>query len=218
MSTVSDSIVHRTRIKLCGITRPQDAAEAAACGADAIGVVFYEPSSRYVTIEQARQVIEVLPPFVSVVALFVNPEASEVREVLEKLPIALLQFHGDESPGFCEQFGRPYMKAVRVKGPDTVSEAFVRYPHSSGLLLDAYVPDQYGGTGQRFNWDWIPDSRPLPIVLAGGLTSDNVASAVRAVRPWAVDVSGGIESQKGIKDPDKIRQFINEVRSVAETD
>ncbi|MFE8069746.1 phosphoribosylanthranilate isomerase [Marinobacteraceae bacterium S3BR75-40.1] len=207
-----------TRIKICGITKPEDGAFAARAGAEAVGVVFYPPSPRAVTLEQARAVSDALPPFTSLVALFVNPSVAEVEQALKTLPISLLQFHGDESPAFCEQFDRPYMKAVRVRGPDTVTSAFDHYDGANGLLLDAYVKDQYGGTGQPFNWDWIPRERPLPVVLAGGLTSDNVAGAVRAVRPWAVDVSGGVEASKGIKDPDKIRQFINEVRSVVETD
>ena len=210
----------RTRIKICGITRPEDARSAADCGVDAIGLVFYEPSPRSVTIAQAREICRALPPLVSPVGLFVNPAPELVRHVLAEIPLAWLQFHGDEDAEFCEQFGRPYLKAVRVQDPETVSRGFERFPGAAGLLVDAYDPGRFGGTGQTFNWTWLPTpgERPVPMMLAGGLTPANVADAVRMVRPWAVDVSGGVESSRGIKDPGKIRQFVDGVRSVHEND
>ena len=208
----------RTRIKICGITRPEDGLAAANAGADAIGLVFYEPSPRAVSIGQARAICDALPPLVSVVGLFVNPSPDLVRQVLADIPLAWLQFHGDEDAGFCEQFGRPYLKAIRVQDPETVALGFARFPRAGGVLVDAYDPGRYGGTGQVFDWSWLPADRPRPLLLAGGLTPDNVADAVRKVRPWAVDVSGGVESARGIKDPHKIRQFVEGVRSVRETD
>jgi len=208
----------RTRIKICGITRPEDARAAAELGADAIGLVFYPPSSRYVSLEQARAICDALPPLVSVVGLFVNAERKHILEAMAALPLGWLQFHGDESPDFCAGFDRPFFRALRIAGPETVQDAFQRWQGSAGLLLDAHVKGQYGGTGKTFNWGWIPDQRPLPVILAGGLTSANVAGAVRQVRPWAVDVSGGVEQVGGVKDPERIRQFINEVRGVDQAD
>lgn len=208
----------RTRIKICGITRPEDGRIAAESGVDAIGLVFYEPSPRSVSIAQARIICNALPPLVSVVGLFVNPSPDLVRQVLAEIPLAWLQFHGDEDADFCQQFGRPYLKAIRVQDPETVGLGFRRFPDAAGLLVDAYDPGRYGGTGHTFNWAWLPSDRPRPLMLAGGLNADNVADAIRQVRPWAVDVSGGVEAAKGIKDPEKIRQFVEGVRSVRETD
>lgn len=203
----------RTRIKICGITRPEDARIAADCGADAIGLVFYEPSPRAITIAQARRICDALPPLVCATGLFVNPSPELVRQVLEEIPLAWLQFHGDEDAAFCETFHRPYFKAVRVQNAETVARGFERFESAAGLLVDAYDPGRYGGTGQTFNWAWLPSGRPRPLMLAGGLTPANVADAVRQVRPWAVDVSGGVEASKGIKDPEKIRQFVEGVHS-----
>lgn len=208
----------RTRVKICGVTRKQDVVAAAKAGADAIGFVFYEPSPRYVTSEVARELVSALPPFVSATGLFVNPDAEYVNTVLSQVPLDLLQFHGDESPEFCESFGVRWIKAVRVRASSDIENAFRDYGNASGLLVDAWDPDKYGGTGQAFNWSLIPEARPLPLILAGGLASDNVSRAVAEVRPWAVDVSGGVESSKGIKDDEKITDFINEVHRVDETD
>ncbi|MFO7994077.1 MAG: phosphoribosylanthranilate isomerase [Marinobacter sp.] len=208
----------RTRVKICGVTRKQDAVAAARAGADAIGFVFYEPSPRYVTPDAARDLVNALPAFVSATGLFVNPEAQFVESVLSQVPLDLLQFHGDETPEFCDSFGMRWIKAVRVRQSSDIADAFRDYCHASGLLVDAWDPDKYGGTGQAFNWSLIPDSRPLPLILAGGLASDNVSRAVAQVRPWAVDVSGGVERSKGIKDVEKITDFINEVHRVDETD
>lgn len=208
----------RTRVKICGVTRKQDAVAAARAGADAIGFVFYEPSPRYVTPAAARDLVNALPAFVSATGLFVNPEAQFVESVLSQVPLDLLQFHGDETPEFCDSFGMRWIKAVRVRQSSDIADAFRDYCHATGLLVDAWDPDKYGGTGQAFNWSLIPDSRPLPLILAGGLASDNVSRAVAQVRPWAVDVSGGVERSKGIKDVEKITDFINEVHRVDETD
>lgn len=208
----------RTRVKICGITRKQDVVAAANAGADALGFVFYEPSPRYVAPDTASELVDAVPPFVTATGLFVNPEESFVREVLSRLPLDLLQFHGDESPEFCDSFGVRWMKAVRVRDTDDIENAFERYRSASGLLVDAWDPRKYGGTGQSFNWSLIPSRRPMPLILAGGLASDNVSRAVAQVRPWAVDVSGGVESSKGIKDVEKITDFINEVHRVDETD
>lgn len=208
----------RTRVKICGVTRKQDVVAAVKAGADAIGFVFYEPSPRYVTPEVARELVSALPPFVSATGLFVNPEAEYVNTVLAQVPLDLLQFHGDESPEFCESFGVRWIKAVRVRESSDIENAFRDYGNARGLLVDAWDPDKYGGTGQAFNWSLIPKTRPLPLILAGGLASDNVSRAVAEVRPWAVDVSGGVESSKGIKDDEKITDFINEVHRVDETD
>jgi phosphoribosylanthranilate isomerase len=208
----------RTRVKICGLTRPQDVVAAANAGADAVGFVFYEPSPRSVSIETAAELIRSLPAFVTATGLFVNPEKGFVEEVLSKVPLDLLQFHGDETPEFCQSFPARWIKAVRVRNRVDIEQAFQDYSRASGLLVDAWVADAYGGTGQSFNWDLIPPVRPLPLILAGGLASDNVAAAVQQVRPWGVDVSGGVESGKGIKHTAKMTDFISEVHRVDETD
>ncbi len=201
-----------TRIKICGITRVQDGLAAARLGAHAIGLVFYDASPRAVAAEQARKIAEALPPFVTMVGLFVNADAGVVSETLATVPLQLLQFHGDETPDYCAAFGVPYLKAVRVRpGVDLLQYAH-DFRAARGLLLDAYVEGVRGGTGATFDWSLIPQSLPLPIVLSGGLDAGNVAEAVRAVRPWAVDVSSGVESAKGIKDAAKIEAFMNGVR------
>lgn len=199
----------RTRVKICGITRAQDAIEAARLGADAIGLVFYPASPRAVSIAQARTICAALPPFVTAVGLFVNASEAEVRAVLEAVPLGLLQFHGDESPAECARYGRPYLKALRMAPNLDVATEARRYTEATGILLDAWQPDVPGGTGQRFDWTRIP-ALDKPLVLAGGLTPDNVAEAVRRVRPWAVDVSGGVEADKGIKDPARMAAFIQQ--------
>ena len=200
-----------TRIKICGITRVQDGLAAARLGAHAIGLVFYDASARAVDAQQARGIVDILPPFVTTVGLFVNAEAGAVRETLANVPLQLLQFHGDETPDYCAAFGVPYLKAVRVRPGVDLLQYARDFRTARGLLLDAYVEGVHGGTGATFDWSLIPQSLPLPIVLSGGLDADNVAAAVRAVRPWAVDVSSGVESAKGIKDAVKMEAFMNGV-------
>jgi phosphoribosylanthranilate isomerase len=201
-----------TRIKICGITRVEDALAAAHSGTDAIGLVFYQRSPRHVSIAQARQLAEALPPFVSIVGLFVNAEAVFVREVLAKVPLDLLQFHGDEIPEYCVQFDRPYLKAIRVKTGVDLLQCASDFRSAKGLLLDAHVQGIPGGTGTAFDWALIPEKLPLPVILSGGLDAENIAAAVTQVRPYAVDVSSGVEAGKGIKDAAKIAAFINEVK------
>lgn len=204
----------RTRVKICGITRPEDALAAARHGADAIGLVFYPPSPRYVDPAQAQAICAALPPFVSVVGLFVNAAADAVHAALRAVPLDVLQFHGDESPEYCGRFGRPYLKALRMReGLDVAAEA-ARYAGAQGLLLDTYQPGLVGGTGQVFDWRRVPQNLNRPIVLAGGLEPANVAAAIATVRPYAVDVSGGVEQGKGIKNAEKIAAFMREVESV----
>ena len=205
-----------TRIKICGITRAEDALAAAHSGADAIGLVFYERSPRHVGIAQAVQLAAVLPPFVTSVGLFVNAEAAFVREVLNRVPLDLLQFHGDESPEFCAQFARPYLKAIRVKAGVDLLQCASDFRTARGLLLDAHVEGIPGGTGATFDWTLIPRRLPLPGILSGGLDAENVAEAIAQVRPYAVDVSSGVEASKGIKDAVKIARFIQEARFMQE--
>lgn len=201
----------RIRVKICGVTRPEDGAHAARCGADAIGLVFYPPSPRAVDLERARAVVAALPPFVTVVALFVDPAPAAVREVLAALPVGLLQFHGEEPPEACQVYGRPYLKAVPMReGVDLEAEAR-RYAGAAGLLLDSYRAGLKGGTGVTFDWSRVPAGLGKPVVLAGGLTPENVAEAVRRVRPYAVDVSGGVEAARGVKDPERVAAFIRGV-------
>jgi len=202
----------RTRVKICGITRPGDAAAAAAAGADAIGLVFYPPSPRFLSVERAVEIRDALPPFVSAVALFVNPDAAQVAQVLGRVRPAMLQFHGEETPQFCAQFGVPYIKACRVRKGADLLEYLRPFSTAAGWLLDSHV-EEYGGVGERFDWSLAPAVRDRPIILAGGLTRDNVAEAIRHVRPWGVDVTSGVESAKGVKDVAKIAAFIAEVRN-----
>ncbi|WP_137972534.1 phosphoribosylanthranilate isomerase [Pseudomonas sp. F(2018)] len=200
------------RVKICGITRVEDALAAAAAGADAIGLVFYAKSPRAVGIEQARAIIAALPPFVTTVGLFVDIECDELQRILSSVPLDLLQFHGDESPEQCESINRPYIKALRVKAGDDIAAQVNRYPGAKGILLDTYVEGVPGGTGEAFDWSLVPEGLSKPVILAGGLHADNVASAVARVRPYAVDVSGGVEASKGIKDAEKIAAFIRAAR------
>ena len=183
-------------------------------GADALGLVFHEKSPRHVSQQQAAQLAGSVQPFVTVVGLFVNPSAGYVKEVLAKVPLDVLQFHGEEAPEFCRQFARPYLKAIRVKPGVDLVECAARYSDAQGLLLDAYVEGTQGGTGESFDWSLIPHDLPLPVILSGGLHAGNVAAAIRQVRPYAVDVSSGVEASKGIKDAAKIAAFINEVKNV----
>ena len=204
------------RSKICGITRIEDALAAVEAGADAIGFVFYAKSPRAVTLEQARSIIKALPPFVTTVGLFVDASHAELAEILDAVPLDLLQFHGDETAAQCEGWRHPYIKALRVKAGDDIAAACDAYPSASGILLDAYVEGIPGGTGEAFDWSLIPQALSKPIILAGGLTPDNVAEAVARVRPYAVDVSGGVEASKGIKDHAKIHAFIKAVAGVVE--
>lgn len=202
-----------TAVKICGITRVEDALAAARCGAHAIGFVFHQPSPRYVAPEQAGAIIRALPPFVTTVALFVDAQAQQVRAALSQAPVSLLQFHGVETPEYCRQFGLPYMKAVRVRAGVDLLQYASDYRDAKALLLDAFVDGVHGGTGATFDWNLIPQGIPLPVVLSGGLDSANVTEAIRRVRPWAVDVSSGVEAGKGIKDAAKIAAFISGVRN-----
>lgn len=203
-----------TRIKICGITRVEDVLAAAHGGADAIGLVFYDKSPRNVERKQAALLAAAIPPFVTLVGLFVNASAENVRETLRQVPLDVLQFHGEEEPDFCRQFGRPYLKALRVKNGLNLVQCAARYQDTQGLLLDAYIEGTHGGTGIAFDWSLIPQGLPLPVVLSGGLHAGNVADAIMQVRPWAVDVSSGVESAKGIKDAAKIAAFIMEIKKI----
>ena len=209
------------RVKICGITRPDDGRHAARAGADAIGLVFYPPSPRYVSPRQAADIVAALPPFVTTVGLFVDAPPEQIAALLEQVPLDMLQFHGDELPEYCAAFQRPWIKALRMRdGVDPQAEADrYRAAGARGLLVDSYVPGVPGGTGERFDWDRLPAHPSLPLVLAGGLDPANVAEAVRRVRPWAVDVSGGVEvlgvdgrRQGGIKDPGAVSAFIRAAR------
>ncbi|QXH53049.1 phosphoribosylanthranilate isomerase [Pseudomonas fakonensis] len=200
------------RSKICGITRIEDALAAAEAGADAIGFVFYAKSPRAVDVRQARAIIAELPPFVTSVGLFVNASRCELNEILEVVPLDLLQFHGDETPADCEGFHRPWIKALRVRPGDDLEAACREYAGARGILLDTFVPGVPGGTGEAFDWSLVPAKLSKPIILAGGLSAGNVAQAIRQVRPFAVDVSGGVEQAKGIKDAAKIEAFMQAVR------
>lgn len=201
----------RTRIKICGLTREEDVDAAAQAGADAVGFVFYPESPRHVTLSRARELARRLPPFVTPVGLFVNALPAQIEAACEAIPSLVLQFHGDETPEQCAAARRPYLRAARMApGLDLLHFAH-RYADAQALLLDAYV-EGYGGGGKVFDWSLIPPSVPIPVVLSGGLTPANVTDGILQVRPWAVDVSSGVESAKGIKDPDAIRRFCEAVR------
>lgn len=207
----------RVRTKICGITRQEDARAAVSLGADALGFVFWQKSPRAVTPSQAAAIISGLPPFVTAVGLFVDADDATIAAAVAA-GCNLLQFHGEESPAACAGHGRPWMKAIRVRPGIDLHAAARAYQGARALLLDAYVEGVPGGTGSRFDWSLIPRDLPLPVVLAGGLTPDNVGDAIRAVRPYAVDVSGGVEAGKGIKDPQRLAAFIEGVRRVNEQD
>lgn len=200
------------RIKICGLTRTEDVHAAVCAGVDAVGLVFYPPSPRYVDLSAATCLARAVPPFVTIVGLFVNTEPAVVRDTLAALPIHLLQFHGDESEAYCRQFDRPYLKAARVRpGMDLVQYA-AAFPSAQAILLDAFV-DGYGGAGKVFDWSLVPPSLGKPLILSGGLDATNVGEAVRRLKPAAVDVSSGVEASKGIKDADKIHAFVAAVRA-----
>lgn len=203
--------VHRTRIKICGLTREEDVHAAVEAGADAIGFVFYPPSPRFVSFERAAELARLVPPFVTTVGLFVNPERHYVESALDVVPLQVLQFHGDESGTDCLGYGLPFIKAARMRpGLDLLKYA-ASFPGAQGLLLDAFV-EGYGGGGETFDWSLIPSRLPVPLILSGGLHAGNVGEAVRCVQPWAVDVSSGVESAKGIKDAARITEFVAGVR------
>ena len=203
----------RTRVKICGITSPEHGLAAARHGADAIGLIFYRPSPRLVTIERAREIATAVPPFVARVAVFVNPSAAEVDAVIRGCRPDLVQFHGEETPEFCRAFGLPYLRAVRVRRGVDLLEYLSPFHDAAGWLLDAYRDDLYGGTGEMFDWGLIPQRLARPVVLSGGLDAGNVGEAIRRVRPWAVDVSSGVESAKGVKDERLIAALIAGVRN-----
>lgn len=206
--------IPRTRVKICGITRLEDALAAAGAGADAVGFVFYAKSPRAVSPQRAREMALALPPFVSRVGLFVDAPPETVSDILETVPLDLLQFHGEEAPADCARFGRPYLKAVPMADGGDPLACMDRFPHAAGFLLDSHGNGKTGGTGVAFDWDRIPRDLRHCVVLAGGLNPDNVAEAVRRVRPWAVDVSTGVEVRPGVKDPSRIQAFVNEVKRV----
>jgi phosphoribosylanthranilate isomerase len=201
-----------TAVKICGITRVEDALVAARAGAHAVGMIFYPKSPRLVTDEVGIAIVDSLPPFVTAVALFVDQPAGEIERVIARVRPQLLQFHGDETPEFCGSFGVPYIKAVRVRPGVDLLQYAARYNRAKGLLLDAFVDGSHGGTGSAFDWTLIPRELPLPVILAGGLTPANVTHAIRSVRPWAVDVSSGVEAAKAIKDAAKVAAFIRGAR------
>jgi phosphoribosylanthranilate isomerase len=202
----------RTRVKICGITRVEDALNAVEAGADAIGLVFYAPSPRNVTISQAQQIVAALPPFISVVGLFVNAPLAEINAILASARLDIVQFHGDETASDCEQIKLPYYKAIRVKSDTNLLQYALDFKSAKALLLDTFSEHAVGGTGQTFDWALIPDHLPKPVILAGGLTAENVALAIKQVGPYAVDVSGGVEMTKGIKDAAKIAAFMRGVK------
>ncbi|MGD9661667.1 MAG: phosphoribosylanthranilate isomerase [Porticoccaceae bacterium] len=203
----------RTRVKICGITSVADGLLAANSGADAIGLVFYAPSPRNISLDAAVAIAGAVGPFVTTVALFVNPDPSLVEDVITRVKSHVLQFHGDESPDFCQQFGHSYIKAIRVREDTNIHDAIAPYKGAAGFLFDAWSEDRYGGTGKSFNWDKVKNLNGFPFILAGGLTPENGAGAIRTTNPYGVDVSGGVELSPGIKDSDKICRFVAEVRA-----
>lgn len=202
------------RVKICGITRRGDLAAACEAGADALGFVFYAKSPRHLTIDRAAALLGAMPPFVQSVGLFVDAEPAFVEAVLKAAPLDLLQFHGSEPPSYCRSFGRPYLKAVRMREGTDLVKYCADFDDARALLLDAYVPGVPGGTGERFDWGLIPADLPKPLVLSGGLNPDNVAEAVQSVRPWAVDVSSGVEAAPGIKDAARVAAFVRRAKNV----
>ena len=207
----TDYLPSRTRVKFCGITRVEDALAAVSCGCDAIGLVFYAPSPRNVSLETAADIVASLPPFVSAVGLFVDATEDEIGAVLARTRLDLLQFHGEEMPTQCRAYGLPYMKAIRVQPGANLLQYATDYSDARALLFDTYTAGVAGGTGKVFDWSLIPKNLPQAVVLAGGLDAKNVAAAIRQVRPYAVDVSGGVESAKGIKDAEKMAAFMRGV-------
>jgi len=202
----------RTRVKICGITQTSDAIAAVNAGADALGFVFYEPSPRCVSTDKAKEIINAIPPFINKVALFVNANSDYISSVLEQVNIDTIQFHGDETEAFCRSFNMPYIKAIRVQETTDIQKVSNEFSSASGLLVDAYDSSQYGGTGKSFNWDLLPNTCSLPLILAGGLKADNICQAIQTTNVYAVDVSSGVEESKGVKDHALIKQFMHEVK------
>jgi len=202
----------RTRIKICGMTRQSDALHAVEAGADALGFVFWQPSKRYISPDKAARMIDCVSAYVTTVAVFVDPSSAEVCSVLDHTAIDSLQFHGQETAAFCQQFGRPYVKALAMREGQDVAEYCRRYPQAAGVLLDTYRAGMPGGTGESFQWQVIPADLPRPVILAGGLTPQNIAHAIRTVRPYAVDVSSGVESAPGHKESAKLQALVCAVR------
>ncbi len=198
----------RTRVKICGITRPQDAAAAISAGADAIGLVFYPGSHRHVTISQAAGITSMAAPFITVTGLFVNSTEAGIRDVLAQVPLGLLQFHGEEPNNDCKRYGMPFIKSIAMRPGTDCARIMADYPDASGFLLDTWLPDSHGGGGKAFDWSVVPGDLSRPVILAGGLTPGNVADAIRIVRPYAVDVSSGVESVRGIKSANRIKAFM----------
>lgn len=196
-----------SRVKICGITTVDDGLMAVSSGADAIGLVFYEKSPRYVTVQQAKEIALALGPFTTVTGLFVDASIQQVDSILSEVPLHLLQFHGNETEEYCRSFARPYMKAIRMKPELNVEQVIASYQGASGILLDAYRPGIPGGTGEVFDWERVPKNCSVPLVVAGGLTPSNVAEAIAATNPYGVDVSGGVEKSRGVKDAEKVKNF-----------
>lgn len=205
----------RTRIKICGMTRREDVQAAAQLGVDAIGLVFYAASKRCLTLAQARELVRSVPAFVTVTGLFLDASRAEVQHTLDAVRLDLLQFHGSESPEFCAAFGRPYVKALAMRVQPDLVDCAKRYHGAAALLLDSHLPGQAGGTGTTFDWHALPRLSDMPLILAGGLDASNVGEAIRALRPYAVDVSSGVESAPGIKDAVRMAEFVREVNRVA---
>lgn len=203
------------KIKICGIQNQADAVFCEQIGVDAIGLVFYAPSPRSVSIDQAKHIVNNLPPFLTVVALFVDPEVSWVKQVLSEIRIDCLQFHGEENNDFCQQFGRKWFKAIKVRPEIDLTETVAEYPDASAILVDTFDAKLAGGTGTKFDWNLLPELIEKPLILAGGLTPDNVQGAIKQVQPWAVDVSGGVESAKGQKNQELIRHFVSQTKRSA---
>lgn len=202
----------RTRVKICGIRQTADALAAVSAGADALGFVFYKQSPRHVSIEKIDEIIYKIPPFINKVAVFINPEYNYVKNVLNNLNIDIIQFHGDEDEEFCHSFNKPYLKAIRVQETSDIEKISLDFPTATGLLVDAYDQKQYGGTGESFNWDLLPNKCSLPLILAGGLNADNIHRAIQSTNVYAVDVSSGVEKSKGVKDHALIKKFMHEVK------
>jgi phosphoribosylanthranilate isomerase len=202
----------RTRVKICGITREEDARAVVDAGADALGLVFYPESPRSVGIDQARRLAAAVAPFVTVTGLFVNATAARVREVMAAVPLGLLQFHGAETNAQCNCFGLPFIKSIAIRDEMDVSSAMAGYPDAAAVLLDTWQPHLHGGSGKSFDWNRVPAASDIPVILAGGLTPDNVEQAIRTARPYAVDVSSGVESARGIKSAEKIQAFMKGVQ------
>ncbi|MEI6353853.1 MAG: phosphoribosylanthranilate isomerase [Methylococcus sp.] len=201
----------RTRVKICGLTRIEDALAAVRLGADALGLVFYPESPRVVSVEVARSIIERLPPFITIVGLFVNEDPGTIADIVSEVRLDLLQFHGDETEADCQGFGRPFIKAIRMRSDLDLPAALARFPGASGFLVDAFEADAMGGTGRAFDWGRLTQAMAQNLIVAGGLRPDNVTAALKALRPYALDVSSGVEAQKGIKDEAKMAAFLSEV-------